>query len=1436
MTIQFAMVNAYSEITEDFSDCNEWYDVTGSCGACSEGDYFSACDDSTYIAGTNSYYIEYDEFPISYSYDYYNGDDGGVRLVIVETNGTFDFEYFFMSVQANQDRIFFLEGSGEAGLTCDYTPDFVIGQTYNLEFIMLSNWTMDAYVNDAYLCSYSFNNASANRIVQTNYLLLESDSQNDTLDNLQITFGTIERVEKTEFNFTFDGGSDEGFVKSFPASENADFSNNDFRTTTGARAVYGKNVSLDHRQDVTFIGDLYLDTAVGRFGWFVIHDKVETDEISLLFNANLFIQFDARTPSFIIFQDGVVLTTCNYVWTKGNGGKYEARVDYDSTTQEVDVSIDGSVECSATLPNPLTEADDWIHVMSYSTSVNYRSWWDNVYVGWNKLKITTDMVDLTEVGGQSLIEVDYNGTLTSDVTNTTFDCKLVQDGSTADTDTVTITDTNQLNYTWSNLVELQKELRVYCENDETNATTDVYTYVRYDPVDVLATDSFLYPKLENLDDEYEWINFAQKGTGQFIPAKIDLGYDSPPDVDNMLCFGDYCQQQVPQMEFFFSNKTTINFWMYIDDFDSYGNNLMQVITGRPNDQVSCGSPTNGWEFALTDIGKCNVYCSGTPDGYESMYLYLPSRACHNCPTDLSEAIYISNIMKGRLEEDKWYMITLIHDPTQYEAWVYVNGVLEGHQKNNASINPFTYQGVDCPYVIGGRPSPEYPFFTFAGIIDELTVWGDTLEKYEINQLYNNDSGVQDIREVTTTLYLDHNMHDNLLWMNQELVIEYDGFPINDFTPNPDLFNCTLEVNGVTNQTDSDINITEPQSFTVTFGKIEEEMDMEIICQNDENGGKTGVFTYEIDTLDPRIVTPFANNSEYYQKMSNVTIDAGFYNANLQNFTVTVRDSASNVDLNFFEDFVGIDAILNATFDGGNDDGFYFWDTTRGTADFSNNDFRPLSGVFPVYAKDIQTFDIPDEFTVSATFLADDNSGGNGRYGSIGFSNDTESDPAKQWITNQRFVAQLDFRSDRVLTFEDGIATICGSYDFNKGVTASPYDFRWDMNGTDADFYVDGNFVCSHTFGYSFSSADSKVIVAQAYSVITNYRVFLDNIAIETTLSFNQTYGRYYNVLDAETLDLDNYTLTLEASDLSLQSEEVYNFEVTECLEFWVADTTSCTIFGDQVLYYVDENQCDNPVPIVPAPVDNGTSLSCQYATEECGTNEISVTGQGGNKKWTIGNDCIEVDMWLTKYSHLVTGRDLCCEGQMGDRFKLWWFGIEERDITTGRFVKFRHFNTFSLEPDITEGYLKYVAENITLSYLVNTSTLKTQLELTNYSYTNNNTELWVKIMEQKDDDDRVVFVAPIVDSVEQPIVVERTVERGDNFVYQKLGRGEHIDVDPIFIVHGAVVGTPFVATHDANDIGSVIIDFVVEFGVQLIAFAGLIALVGLYVVARRRLK
>jgi len=48
--------------------------------------------------------------------------------------------------------------------------------------------------------------------------------------------------------------------------------------------------------------------------------------------------------------------------------------------------------------------------------------------------------------------------------------------------------------------------------------------------------------------------------------------------------------------------------------------------------------------------------------------------------------------------------------------------------------------------------------------------------------------------------------------------------------------------------------------------------------------------------------------------------------------------------------------------------------------------------------------------------------------------------------------------------------------------------------------------------------------------------------------------------------------------------------------------------------------------------------------------------------------------------------------------------------------------------------------------------------------------------------------------------------------------------------------TNYTATHDAGDLSGVVIDFIVEYGVQILAFAGLIALVTLFVWAKNSMK
>jgi len=60
---------------------------------------------------------------------------------------------------------------------------------------------------------------------------------------------------------------------------------------------------------------------------------------------------------------------------------------------------------------------------------------------------------------------------------------------------------------------------------------------------------------------------------------------------------------------------------------------------------------------------------------------------------------------------------------------------------------------------------------------------------------------------------------------------------------------------------------------------------------------------------------------------------------------------------------------------------------------------------------------------------------------------------------------------------------------------------------------------------------------------------------------------------------------------------------------------------------------------------------------------------------------------------------------------------------------------------------------------------------------------------------------------------------------------KHLKVN---VSNDIITMTEYTPNHSANDIPGIVIDFLVEYGVQLLAFAGLIALVTLFVWAKNQ--
>lgn len=76
-------------------------------------------------------------------------------------------------------------------------------------------------------------------------------------------------------------------------------------------------------------------------------------------------------------------------------------------------------------------------------------------------------------------------------------------------------------------------------------------------------------------------------------------------------------------------------------------------------------------------------------------------------------------------------------------------------------------------------------------------------------------------------------------------IEYNGTLSGSYTTN--LFNCSLIVNGVTNITQENVNLSENQNFIYDYGFLSDLITFQIYCENFETNDYLPVYTYDVDT-------------------------------------------------------------------------------------------------------------------------------------------------------------------------------------------------------------------------------------------------------------------------------------------------------------------------------------------------------------------------------------------------------------------------------------------------------------------------------------------------------------------------------------------------------------------------------------------------------------
>lgn len=90
-----------------------------------------------------------------------------------------------------------------------------------------------------------------------------------------------------------------------------------------------------------------------------------------------------------------------------------------------------------------------------------------------------------------------------------------------------------------------------------------------------------------------------------------------------------------------------------------------------------------------------------------------------------------------------------------------------------------------------------------------------------------------------TIFVNTDM-ENTETKEENLTINYNGAAKNTSS----IVNCSLYINGIFNQTESNINISENYQFNFTYDEGLNSYEFEIICKNNEVNGSSGTYTYE----------------------------------------------------------------------------------------------------------------------------------------------------------------------------------------------------------------------------------------------------------------------------------------------------------------------------------------------------------------------------------------------------------------------------------------------------------------------------------------------------------------------------------------------------------------------------------------------------------------
>lgn len=296
---------------------------------------------------------------------------------------------------------------------------------------------------------------------------------------------------------------------------------------------------------------------------------------------------------------------------------------------------------------------------------------------------------------------------------------------------------------------------------------------------------------------------------------------------------------------------------------------------------------NGYGYQLTD--DANNYYLG------SAYVQATNEIHNNVQNSGGFGQYkITGMTKNA-----WHHVCIVLATNGSIEMTYLDGVAQAGVEKVGTFTGITNGQIGCAITAG-------TFNTcWSGLIDEFKIWNIPITQTEITADYNSSVGVSCLTlfggtpppPIPTLTLSNLNLSSGNYTSNFNF--QFNGV-VTDTTDNN--FNCSLYLNNTINQTLLLINISEIQTFNLTYGLQQVGYNINVTCLNPVISDDFIVNDVFIDIVPPEIVisTEFTNGTTYYDN-TNLNIKINYTDNNLFSIATNITDELNNLEFDFFID-------------------------------------------------------------------------------------------------------------------------------------------------------------------------------------------------------------------------------------------------------------------------------------------------------------------------------------------------------------------------------------------------------------------------------------------------------------------------------------------------------------------------------------------------------